>query len=93
LIDELKCFSYEILPSGKLRYAAPEGLYDDGVISLGLAIKGMSYALYKQNEENEINIPRNSAAWLERKAWSKEVEYNMSLPRRLRRTPADLAFS
>jgi len=93
LIDELKCFTYELLPSGKLRYTAPEGLHDDGVISLGLAIRGMSYALYKTKEDSENNLPRNSPAWLERRSWEKEVAYNQSLPRRLRRTPMDLAFS
>ena len=93
LIDELKCFTYELLPSGKLRYTAPEGLHDDGVISLGLAIRGMSYALYKSKEETTNNFPRNSPAWLERKSYEEEVEHNMMLPRRLRRTPMDLAFS
>ncbi len=66
LIDELKCFTYELLPSGKLRYTAPEGLHDDGVISLGLAIRGMSYALYKTKEDSENNLPRNSPAGLNR---------------------------
>lgn len=93
LIEELKCFSYELLPSGKLRYTAPEGLHDDGVISLALAIRGMSYALYKSNEEQKINLPRMSPAWLERKSFEEEIEHNMGLPRRLRREPCGLAFS
>lgn len=93
LIDELKCFTYEMLPSGKIRYTAPDGLHDDGVISLGLAIRGMSYALYKYGQEKKSNLPRNSPAWLERKSWEEEVEHNMNLPRRLRRQPAGLAFS
>jgi len=93
LINEIKAFTYELLPSGKLRYNAPEGLHDDGVISLGLAIRGMSYALYRQNEENKINLPRNSPAFLERLSYEKEVKYNMGLPRRLRREPDNLAFS
>jgi hypothetical protein len=93
LIDELKAFSYELLPSGKLRYTAPDGLHDDGVMSLGLAIRGMSYALYKEKEEKTNNLPYNSPAWVERRAYEREVAYNMKLPRRLRREPADLAFS
>lgn len=93
LIDELKCFTYELLPSGKLRYTAPEGLHDDGVISLGLAIRGMSYALYRHKEETTNNFPRFSPAWLERNSYEKEIEHNMRLPRRLRREPAGLAFS
>jgi hypothetical protein len=48
LIDELKSFSYEMLPSGRFRYEAPSGLHDDGVMSLGLAIRGISHLLYKK---------------------------------------------
>lgn len=93
LIDELKAFTYEILPSGKLRYTAPEGLHDDGVISLGLAIKGMSYSLYQRHKEIIDKLPYHSPAWLERERYNKEIAYNDSLPRRLRRQPAELAFS
>jgi Terminase large subunit, T4likevirus-type, N-terminal/Terminase RNaseH-like domain len=38
LINELEQFTYEILPSGKIRYSAPGGMHDDEVMSLGLAI-------------------------------------------------------
>ena len=48
LVDELKAFSYEMLPSGRFRYEAPSGLHDDGVISLGLAVRGISHLLYRQ---------------------------------------------
>jgi len=37
LINELNIFTFEQLPSGMLRYGAPEGLHDDCVISLALA--------------------------------------------------------
>jgi hypothetical protein len=37
LIDELDNFAYELLPSGAIRYQAPEGQYDDCVLSLCLA--------------------------------------------------------
>ena len=37
LIDELKDYRYNRLPSGKYRYGAPEGKHDDGVVSLFLA--------------------------------------------------------
>jgi len=37
LINELEAFEYEMLPSGKVRFNAPEGYYDDCVISLALA--------------------------------------------------------
>jgi hypothetical protein len=37
LLNELQIFSYEILPSGRIRYSAPDGHHDDTVISLALA--------------------------------------------------------
>ena len=48
LINEIKSFSYELLPSGRIRYEAPFGIHDDGVISLGLAVKGIAHLLYKK---------------------------------------------
>lgn len=36
LIAELEAFTSERLPSGKIRYSAPEGLHDDMVMSLAL---------------------------------------------------------
>lgn len=37
LIDELKDYGYERLPSGRYRYGAPSGKHDDGVCALMLA--------------------------------------------------------
>ena len=37
LIDELEAFEYEMLASGRIRFNAPQGYYDDCVISLALA--------------------------------------------------------
>lgn len=37
LINELKLFGYEMLPSGLTRYCAPKGFHDDCVIGLALA--------------------------------------------------------
>ena len=94
LIDELKAFSYEMLPSGKIRYTAPEGLHDDGVISLGLAIKGMSYMLYQKKEQVADKLPHNSPAWIERRMLDRDLENNNRLPRRFRqRINQELAFS
>lgn len=42
LIGELQAFEAERLPSGMLRYGAPEGMHDDCVISLGLAWQGVA---------------------------------------------------
>jgi len=37
LIDELMAFDQERLPSGTMRYAAPKGCHDDGVMALAIA--------------------------------------------------------
>ncbi|MDQ3816102.1 MAG: terminase large subunit [Acidobacteriota bacterium] len=38
LHTELEQFTYEILPSGKIRYTAPQGKHDDEVYSLALSV-------------------------------------------------------
>ena len=43
LLNELTAFVSERLPSGMIRYAAPEGDHDDCVISLALANEGTKY--------------------------------------------------
>lgn len=65
LIDEIKSFGYEMLPSGRVRYEAPSGLHDDGVISLGLAVKGISHLLYRQKEVAKEEFAPNSFQYLE----------------------------
>ena len=35
--DEMEIFEYEILPSGKIRYSAPNGFHDDTIMSLAMA--------------------------------------------------------
>lgn len=40
LINELQAFEMERLPSGLIRYGAPEGIHDDTVIALALAWHG-----------------------------------------------------
>jgi len=42
LIGELKSFEAEILPSGLVRYSAPDGMHDDCVMSLAMAWQGVS---------------------------------------------------
>lgn len=42
LVNELQAYEMERLPSGMLRYSAPEGLHDDCVMSLALAWHGVS---------------------------------------------------
>jgi len=41
LIDELEAFGYHLSDAGNVIYRAPQGLHDDCVISLGLAIWGL----------------------------------------------------
>jgi hypothetical protein len=41
LVGELQAFEARSLPSGLTRYAAPEGLHDDCVMSLALAWQGL----------------------------------------------------
>jgi hypothetical protein len=40
LLNELEAYEFRELPSGALRYEAPEGLHDDVVMALGLAWRG-----------------------------------------------------
>jgi hypothetical protein len=49
LIGELQAFEAKPLPSGLMRYAAPEGLHDDTVITLALCWQG--YLLWRQDQE------------------------------------------
>lgn len=46
LISELKAFTYETTDFGNIRYTAPEGLHDDCVMSLGLAVWGLGSYVY-----------------------------------------------
>lgn len=42
LLNEMEAFEMTALPSGSVRYAAPEGEHDDCVMALGLALRGAS---------------------------------------------------
>jgi hypothetical protein len=42
LVGELQAYEAQRLPSGMLRYTAPEGMHDDTVISLALAWQAAS---------------------------------------------------
>jgi phage terminase large subunit-like protein len=44
LVGELEAYEAERLPSGLLRYGAPEGMHDDCVMSLALAWQGVALA-------------------------------------------------
>jgi len=45
-IGELQAYEGERLPSGMLRYSAPEGMHDDTVMALALAWQGVSEGLW-----------------------------------------------
>jgi hypothetical protein len=44
LIAELQAFESERLPSGLVRYGAPNGMHDDCVMALALAHQGIGYS-------------------------------------------------
>ncbi len=67
----------------------PNASHDDIVDSLAMQLT----LIRKGGMVKKADLPINSPAWLERRAWEKEIKYNMGLPRRLRRTPSDLSFS
>lgn len=65
LIDELESFQYSLSPLGKIKVGVPEGLHDDRVFSLALAVWGASnpvpldYQLHNPrfaNREQEGNL-------------------------------------
>lgn len=46
LIDELSSFQYFLTDAGNVQMSAPDGMHDDCVISLGLAVYGLKNFLY-----------------------------------------------
>ena len=59
LVAELESFSYEILKSGVIRYAAPVGYHDDLVMSLALACKDLKDPYVKTTYETTHTLPSN----------------------------------
>jgi len=51
LIGELQSFEARPLPSGLMRYCAPEGLHDDYVLSLAIAWAGLGAVIAQQNRK------------------------------------------
>jgi len=67
LIDELKTYAYELTTARNIKYSAPEGMHDDCVISLGLAVWGCRNFLYnpktlKENKKNKYRTQREENA-------------------------------
>lgn len=57
LIDELEAFGYQMTDAGNIRYGAPQGLHDDCVDSLGLAIWILHGKTKKQKIQAKKSIP------------------------------------
>lgn len=66
LVSELKAFTYETSDSGNIRYTAPEGLHDDCVMALGLAVWALGSYMYApirrdRKEKNPVSRPSISS--------------------------------
>ena len=61
VVDELKAYEQERLPSGLIRYGAPEGMHDDCVMSLALAWK-LARSGKRQNQSQEFRFVQRTAA-------------------------------
>lgn len=60
LIDELKSMRYDLSERGKLRVQVPEGLHDDCIMSLALAVWEMPELPIKQINESLLYLTHNS---------------------------------
>ena len=56
-LNEMMAFEYELLPSGRFRYRAPEGLHDDCVIAFLLALWPMREQFWKKKKEDKNKPP------------------------------------
>jgi len=61
LVDELKAFGYRLTDAGNVVYAAPQGIHDDCVDSLALAVWGLVGKAKPQDpiEEELIKVKKN----------------------------------
>jgi len=53
LVEELKSFAYEVSDSGNYKYAAPQGIHDDEVFALALAVWGLTGGIRKEEPIKE----------------------------------------
>ena len=59
---ELEIFGYEVR-SGSVRYSAPSGSHDDGVMALALAVHhGREHGLWAARQDNAWQAPKSTAA-------------------------------
>lgn len=82
LLNELSAYEYQLLPSGDLRYCAPEGMHDDCVIALALCVWGLRGNLYKTNKivdkKAYEGLPLKDQAFWER--WEKDLKPKKQTP-------------
>jgi hypothetical protein len=69
LITELENYSYEVLPSGQIRYSAPEGQHDDTVIALALALWGQRGAMVRRPNMNSSYLrPHRGESYMKKRS-------------------------
>jgi hypothetical protein len=85
LLNELSAYEYQLLPSGDLRYCAPQGMHDDCVISLALAVWGLKNEIYRKTKSEEKSpydhLPVKDQAFWER--FSKSMKPKKDTPKSL----------
>lgn len=80
LMNELMAFQSQRLPSGLIRYAAPEGEHDDCVMALALSNEGTKYCTLDQ-EETAFRIVLDATAAEDQVGEGRQLldEYKLSL--------------
>ncbi len=68
MVDELKNYSYEVSEARNIKYSAPEGMFDDCVISLALAVWGMRNYIYGKRVDDRpvrsrVSTPAVNGGW------------------------------
>ena len=64
LIFEMQAFEARPLPSGMMRYAAPEDMHDDTVMALAIGYAGLG-ALQQQSQPKTIWLDPESGYWVD----------------------------
>jgi hypothetical protein len=57
LTNEMQAFEYDTTASGSLVYSAPEGMHDDAVMALALALWGARFAPPDLEANPPLNVP------------------------------------
>lgn len=55
LVDELTTYAYDMTDAGNIRFSAPDGMHDDCVIALALAVYGLKSDMYPKRERKPQN--------------------------------------